>query len=119
MRIKRRTKLIALLVALAAVLYFSYHPLNWNRRIIGLTHSEVRQRLGVPVEDMFDLKGLEVYERRTITGRWLFLVGYDRSAFAVPRGLDSARVITVSKELRIGSSDRYHAIWFAMGSDGK
>jgi len=123
MRIQRRTKLIALLllVPLAAVLYIAYHPLNWNRRIIGLTHSEVRQRLGVPAEDMFDLKGLEVYERRSVTGRWLFMVSYDPdlSAYAMPRGLDSARVIAVSKELRIGSSKRYFPIWFAKRSDDK
>ena len=62
---------------------------------------------------MFDLKGLEVYERRMIIGRWLFLVGYDDSCFSGDsKQRESAQVVCVQKVLHLGGRVRYLPIAF-------
>ena len=66
MSTKRRVLLVTLLIASAVLVHILYQPLKWNSRLVNLSRSEVHKRIGTPVEDMFDLKGLEVYERRMI-----------------------------------------------------
>jgi hypothetical protein len=113
MSAKRRVLFAAFLIASAVLVYLLYQPLNWNSHLINLTRSEVHKKIGTPAEDMFGLKGLEVYERRMVIGRWLYLVGYDDSALSSDsKQRESAQVERVQKVLHLGGRERYFPIAF-------
>jgi hypothetical protein len=113
MTTKRRVLSVTFLILFAVLVHILYQPLNWNSRLINLTRSEVHQKIGAPAEDMFALKGLEVYERRMVIGRWLYLVGYDDSALSSDsKQREPAQVAGVQKVLHLGGREQYFPIAF-------
>jgi len=68
--------------ALALVVNASAYPSTWNKALIGLTRSEVHQRLGPP-DGNFLPKGWDGWQTRVFIGTWILQVVYEPDASSV------------------------------------
>ena len=97
--------------ALTLVVNASSYPSTWTQSLIGLSRSEVHQRLGPP-DGNFMPKGWDGWQTRVLIGTWILQVTYepDASSIGDPPPGSVPRASEVHQQFLLGTARHFVSI---------